>query len=155
MSKQTLAVVLASTLAGTRLLVIGSEFAVNVQPARGGVSSAEMFGVPTLAGLPTCGVTLAGEQCRQADSDDPTWAMTGRDEAAIIEGVTAELALAQQAAPQPAALAQLEQQKAAGDAAAARQCLATRHEIFARASTMADPNARGAVLQTAPECATP
>lgn len=140
---------------------IGSVYYARIEPISSG-SKLTLVGAPMIDGAVPCTAGSPGAangECPEVsiESHLADW-VNGQEEAAMIHGVLAELALDDRH-PDPAATASanaqaIEAGKLALDAAAKQHaaCRAQRHDIAMRAEPITDLDARAKLLQTMPDC---
>jgi hypothetical protein len=123
---------------GVYTVAVGSEFVATLHPEPGGTTDVELSGHPLLDGTqpkvpPNSGAGL----------------VSGANEAEVVHGVFSELAATGKAvATRGTAVQSPEQAKAEYN-----DCMAARHDAFARAQAISDLDVRTKLLQSAPECA--
>jgi len=123
--------------------VVGSVFYATLEQSGASLTALDLYGKPTLDGRESCdkpGCEPLYADGRQMQS------MTGFEEAEVIHGVIAELALEGLVVPTPAQVATTahDEQRLS--------CLDQRRAIFDRAQGISDPYARAKILETAPTC---
>jgi len=120
--------------------VVGSVFYAVVEQSGADLTSLDLYGKPTLDGQESCAVN---HECEPLAVDARQYReMGGAEEAEVIQGVIAELALEGLAIPPPVSAVQAHDD----------HCLEQRRLILERANNATWTYTRERILETAPNC---
>jgi hypothetical protein len=122
---------------------VGSEFVATLRALPGGATQVEIEGRPLYDG---------GQPYVSPLVDLNGARVSGAEEADVVHGVIAELALASKVVPTPRTAVVPTPSRLAGQPSPVDACMEERHGVYTRAARTGDPATRAKVYESAPDC---